>query len=94
VAALTLFAYPYLALILTNGTAWWLSLASVIILTLVLINSSGRFNTTRWQVIGFPLAVILLCAILVRTMTLNLLQGGIYWRGTFYPLAELRKNRV
>ena len=32
--------------------------------------------------------------ILLRTMLLNLWQGGIYWRGTFYSLAELKTNRV
>ncbi|HMB16268.1 MAG TPA: glycosyltransferase family 2 protein [Pelovirga sp.] len=94
VAALTLFVYPYLALILASGMARLLSLTSVIVLSLLLINSARRFNTTHWQLLGFPLAVMLLCAILMRTMILNLLQGGIYWRGTFYSLAELRKNRV
>lgn len=93
-AALILFVYPYVALILTSSTTWLLSLASVTTLSLVLITSARRFNTTLWLLIGFPLAVLLLCIILVRTMTLNLLQGGIYWRGTFYSLTELRKNRV
>jgi hypothetical protein len=27
-------------------------------------------------------------------MVVNLRDGGIRWRGTFYPLADLRKNRV
>jgi len=30
----------------------------------------------------------------LRTLVLNLRQGGIVWRGTFYPLEELRRNRV
>jgi hypothetical protein len=94
VAGLTLFVYPYIALLLTSGTTWLLSLTSVMVLSLLLFYSAGRFHTTRWQLIGFPFAVALLCAISLRTMTLNLLQGGIYWRGTFYSLAELRKNRV
>ncbi len=94
VTGLILFAYPYFALLLTTGSAWLLSLASVIILSLLLLISANRFGTTYWQLIGFPFAVILLCIISLRTMTLNLLQGGIYWRGTFYPLTELRKNRV
>lgn len=93
-AGLTLFVYPYVALILTSGTAWLLSLASVMMLSLLLIVSAGRFGTTYWQLVGFPFAVTLLCVISLRTMILNLLQGGIYWRGTFYPLPELRKNRV
>lgn len=94
IAGLTLFAYPYFALLFTTDSAWLLSLVSVIILSLLLLVSATRFGSTYWQVVGFPFAVILLCVISLRTMTLNLLQGGIYWRGTFYPLAELRKNRV
>lgn len=93
-SGLILFVWPYAALLLTSGSVWWLSLLSVLTLSLLMWISSRRFNTTRWQLLGFPLAVALLCAISVRTMTLNLLQGGIYWRGTFYSLAELRKNRV
>ncbi|MBD1401547.1 glycosyltransferase [Pelovirga terrestris] len=91
---LTLFVWPYVALLLTSGLPWLLSLLSVLSLSLLLGVSARRFNTTRRQLIGFPFAVLVLCAISLRTMTLNLLQGGIFWRGTFYRLAELRKNRV
>ena len=47
-----------------------------------------------WLALGFPLAALLFCWIVVRTMVLNLWQGGIYWRGTFYPLRELKQNRL
>lgn len=93
-AGLILFVWPYLALLLTNGTIWLLYLLSVLTLSLLIWISARRFNTTGWQLIGFPFAVLVLCAISLRTMILNLLQGGIFWRGTFYDLAELRKNRV
>ncbi len=91
---LTLFVWPYIALLLAGGTTRLLSLLSVLTLSLLIWVSARRFNTTYWQLLGFPFAVVLLCAISLRTMTLNLLQGGIYWRGTFYTLKELRKNRV
>jgi hypothetical protein len=42
----------------------------------------------------FPVGVLLFAMIQVRTMLLNLWQGGIRWRDTFYPLDELRKNVV
>jgi hypothetical protein len=38
--------------------------------------------------------VVMFNWIVLRTMVVNLRDGGIRWRGTFYPLAELRKNRV
>jgi hypothetical protein len=45
-------------------------------------------------VIGYPLTTALFVYILLRTMLLNLVQGGIRWRGTFYPLRELKGNLV
>jgi hypothetical protein len=45
-------------------------------------------------VVAFPLTVLLFVYIQLRTMYLNLRDGGLQWRGTFYPLRELRANRV
>lgn len=42
----------------------------------------------------YPVVSVILAWILVRALALNLWQGGITWRGTFYPLSELRRNRV
>lgn len=40
----------------------------------------------------FPIAAAVLIYALFRSMLVTLLRGGIRWRGTFYPIAELRKN--
>jgi cellulose synthase/poly-beta-1,6-N-acetylglucosamine synthase-like glycosyltransferase len=40
----------------------------------------------------FPVGVLLFAMIQIRTMILNLWQGGIRWRDTFYSLEELRRN--
>jgi hypothetical protein len=42
----------------------------------------------------YPITTALFVFILLRTMLLNLFQGGIYWRGTFYSLKELKANTV
>jgi glycosyltransferase involved in cell wall biosynthesis len=42
----------------------------------------------------YPLISMVFCWIVLRAMVLNLRDGGITWRGTFYPLGELRRNRV
>lgn len=41
-----------------------------------------------------PLGSAMFVYTMLRSMTLTLAQGGIVWRGTFYPLAELRKGMV
>ena len=41
-----------------------------------------------------PLGAILFSYMLLRSTVVTLWQRGIVWRGTFYPLEELRRGRV
>jgi hypothetical protein len=43
-------------------------------------------------VLVFPLAACLILYGLLRSMLVTLARGGVTWRGTFYPLPELRKH--
>jgi glycosyltransferase involved in cell wall biosynthesis len=86
--------WPFFAILLTTGAVRWLY-ASITLLILLLVADSARFQRSpSWYAIGYPLTSALFVYILLRTMLLNLFQGGIYWRGTFYPLKELKGNRV
>lgn len=53
----------------------------------------GRVSRiAAWNALLMPVAALLLLFTLLRSMVRTLRQGGIVWRGTFYPLAELRKH--
>jgi glycosyltransferase involved in cell wall biosynthesis len=53
----------------------------------------GRFSKLPAAFfLTFPIAAALLIYALFRSVVVTLLRGGIRWRGTFYPLAELRKT--
>jgi 2-keto-4-pentenoate hydratase len=41
-----------------------------------------------------PAGAALFVYIMLRSMALTLARGGVVWRGTFYPLEELRKGMV
>jgi len=41
-----------------------------------------------------PISTALFLYILVRSMAVTLWQDGVVWRGTRYPLDELRKGMV
>jgi glycosyltransferase involved in cell wall biosynthesis len=41
-----------------------------------------------------PLGAVIVCYMLVRSTVVTLWHGGVTWRGTFYPLKELRKGVV
>ena len=86
--------WPFVALFQTGGITWYMNLA-VILLSLILYADCARFHHSRvWYAIGYPVATTLFAVIMLRTMILNLVQGGIYWRGTFYSLRELKANKV
>ena len=47
---------------------------------------------SAWNVLLAPFAASAYIYALQRSMIVTLYQGGVLWRGTFYSLAELRKN--
>lgn len=86
--------WPYLALLATDGVIWVVNLLIVLIFTLLLMQGAALHGERKRFAWGFPLGLSLFSWIMLRTMLLNLYQGGIFWRGTFYPLDQLRRNRI
>jgi glycosyltransferase involved in cell wall biosynthesis len=86
--------WPFLALFLTSGATRWLNLAAVLVLLALCWINAPLAGVRRWHGIGFPLATLLFLYILWRAMLLTLWRDGIDWRGTHYPLASLKANKV
>jgi len=42
--------------------------------------------------LAFPAGALMFLYSLIRSTLTTLRAGGVTWRGTFYPLSELRKN--
>jgi glycosyltransferase involved in cell wall biosynthesis len=53
---------------------------------------SRNSNISTWNALFFPFGALVFAFALLRSMLITFKQGGVIWRGTFYPLAELRKN--
>jgi cellulose synthase/poly-beta-1,6-N-acetylglucosamine synthase-like glycosyltransferase len=86
--------FPFLALVVTTGATRAIYAGVVLLLTL-LVADCARFHGSRpWHAIGFAPCAVLMCWIIIRTTTLNIVHGGITWRGTFYSLKDLKKNGV
>ena len=49
-------------------------------------------GTNTLYAFTFPIPACLLLYTVLRSMVLTLLRGGVIWRGTLYPLQELRKQ--
>lgn len=51
-------------------------------------------NVSVWQALLMPIGVTLFIYAFVRSTVVTLRQGGVGWRGTFYPLELLKRGRV
>jgi glycosyltransferase involved in cell wall biosynthesis len=67
-----------------------LTLISVAILYLL---SSRNSLVSAWYALLFPVGAVLMVYSMLSSTWITLRDGGVRWRGTFYPLAELRKHR-
>ena len=85
---------PLAALVAGTGYLRIFGALAVAIQVGVLLLGTRETGAPRRVVLLYPVISVLFAWIILRALVLNLAQGGIVWRGTFYPLAELRKNRV
>ncbi|MBI2518150.1 MAG: glycosyltransferase [Opitutae bacterium] len=88
------FLGPVAALFFTHGLAWQLDCAAVLVMLLVAADNQ-RFDGGRpWHGLFFPVGLVVFDYILLRSMSVTIMQRGITWRGTHYPLRELKANRL
>ncbi|MBI4820248.1 MAG: glycosyltransferase [Deltaproteobacteria bacterium] len=74
----------------------WVRIAGV---TALLVGAANGVLLSRWmktpllpQLLASPVGDFLLAFLIVRSTVLGVARGGLIWRGTVYPTAELRKG--
>jgi glycosyltransferase involved in cell wall biosynthesis len=53
-----------------------------------------RDEISPWYFLLHPVSTVLFIYTILRSMCVTLWNGGVEWRGTFYPLADLKKELV
>lgn len=69
------------------------SMCSVIALALTYRLFCRRSGLSAAYVVTAPVAAVVMAYTLLRSMLVTLWQRGVWWRGTFYPIAALKKHR-
>jgi glycosyltransferase involved in cell wall biosynthesis len=76
--------------------AWPIRSASLVSLLMIamLYRLAARYynHISPLYALTFPIAAALVLYAMLRSTILTLVRRGIVWRGTFYPLSELRRN--
>jgi hypothetical protein len=94
VGMLVMFVLPVVALGFARG--WALAFAALAV-ALPLGLAAGvahELGAPAWYGATYPAGALIMCWMLIRSTAVTLWQGGVTWRGTFYPIEELRKGIV
>jgi glycosyltransferase involved in cell wall biosynthesis len=94
IAVLLLNVWPFAAIFAVRGSGRVLYALAVMVMLLFISDANDFYGQPRWYALGHPLSAMLFVYILWKSMVRTLRTGGINWRGTHYPLALLRANRV
>jgi hypothetical protein len=93
-AALLVVVWPVIGLFVGPGVARSLCAGSLVVMFLIASFSRPDRHTSLLYVVAFPLACVVMCFTVLRSMILTYRQGGVVWRGTLYPLDKLRRGIV
>lgn len=85
---------PFAALAFAHG---WTLLFAAIAVVLAVGTQAGvsmKFEVPAVYALAHPVGALMMAWMVIRSTFVTLQQGGIRWRGTFYPLEELRRGLV
>ena len=85
---------PYLGIWFAHGWARVPCAVALASMAGLYVGMSRRSAVPAYYFFLHPVSAAMFAYTLLRSMVLTLRQRGIFWRGTFYPLDELRKGMV
>ncbi len=88
------FLFPYLAVACAPRAAGAGFAAALVLLHAGFAAALLRNRSPLWSSLFLPLSLALFLFTIWRAIAITLRRGGVVWRDTFYPLAELRKGVV
>jgi glycosyltransferase involved in cell wall biosynthesis len=86
--------YPVAGLFLPGWPTRLMALVTLVVMVIAAGVMRRITEANRWYGLGYPLAALILIYIILRSTWRTYRQQGIIWRGTLYPLDELRKGVV
>jgi hypothetical protein len=93
-ALLVLSVMPWVTLPFVHGWARIFAGVAVGLAIAAQLGVTRDVKVSPLYALTHPIGALILAWMVVRSMVVTLWQGGIRWRGTFYPLEELKRGMV
>ena len=94
IGTLLIHLWPWVGVWMTDGITQILLGITVLVMIGSFAYGMAPYGVRPWQGVLLPVTISLLLYIQWRATLLTLWNGGIWWRGTFYPLTDLKANKI
>jgi len=91
---LLMFVLPWVAFPFVHGWARIFALTAIVLPVLAQVGAALEFEESPLYAVTQPLGALIFVWMVARSTYVTLRQGGIFWRGTFYPIDELKRGVV
>ncbi len=85
---------PFLGVLFFDGWARILAVAAVLFIVTIHGAAASSVKVSPLYGLAHPVGALLFSYMILRSTVVTLWHGGITWRGTFYPLEELKRGIV
>jgi len=85
---------PFIGICFAHGLERLPYAVALVSMFAIYVGMSRESDVPAYYFALHPISSTLFVYTVLRSMWLTLTQGGVVWRGTFYPLEELRKGMV
>jgi glycosyltransferase involved in cell wall biosynthesis len=93
-AVLLLCVFPVVAIPFAHGPARVFAVIATALPIVATLGVAAELKTPFLYALTFPLGALLFSWMLARSTIATLWRRGIIWRGTFYPIEELKRGLV
>lgn len=83
---------PFVGLILASGWAWVGYAVAVLCIFAIYVGMSQKSDISAWYIVTHPVSSVLVAYTILLSAFSTFRNGGVMWRGTLYPLDELRRG--
>jgi hypothetical protein len=91
---LVMFVLPWVALPFVHGWARIFAMTAIVLPVVAQAGAALEFGESPLYAVTQPLGALIFVWMVARSTIVTLRQGGIFWRGTFYPIADLKRGVV
>jgi glycosyl transferase family 2 len=91
---LLMFVFPVAAVAFAGR--WGIAFALIAIGVPLIVEAAvaAEVKVSPAYALTYPVGALIMCWMLARSTIVTLWQGGVTWRGTFYPIEELKRGVV